>query len=177
MRHGFREEVALHILSEVPNGVSQLHEPESRTGIPDGDYFVKVPDAAYVTEFIGAQSFWYRGRYPRLAMWFLIVEGEFSGAKLAAYCNLKSLECRRGRRSRDPEFSVGWRSDLTLQLATLFPDRYSPDELPTTIPEQDMHGHQIRVETRTVTTSHSGKKRPTAFHCSVVESVNGWALP
>ena len=175
MRHGFMEEVAMHILSEVRDSVSQLHDPEGRTDIPDADYFVKVPDAAYVTEFIGAESFWYRGRWPRLAMWFLIVEGEFSGMKLAAYCNLKSLESRPGQRSRDPDFLVGWRSDLTLYLATLFPDRYLPDELPTTIPQQDLYGRQIRVETRTVTTNHSGKKRPTAFQCSVVDSVNGWA--
>jgi hypothetical protein len=147
------------------------HPPE----IPGADHFVKIPDGEYVVDFLGAESFWYRGKRPRLALWFQVVEGDLRGEKIAAYCNLKSLDSPPGHRSRDPKFVVGWRSDLTMILATLFPERYSAANLPTSIPVEHMLSRAILVETRSVTSTHSGKKRPSVFHSSVVASVNGWA--
>ena len=142
--------------------------------IPSADYFVRVPDEKYVTEFIGAEGFWYRGRAPRVALWFVITEGQYEGKRVPAYCNVRSLEGRSSGRMRQPKFKVGWGSNLVAFIGNLFPDIYTPNNLPTELPESDMIGHRIIIETRTNSQTHDGNQRSEAFHNSIVKSVLGW---
>ena len=143
--------------------------------IPNGDYFVRVPDGKYVAEFIGAEGFWYRGRRPRVVLWFVIIEGNQVGKRVPVYCNVCSLDGHRSERVRQPKFTVGWGSNLVAFLGSLFPEKYSPDDLPTEIPENDMQERRILIETRTNNKTHDGCERPAAFHNTVVKSVLGWA--
>ena len=143
--------------------------------IPNADYFVRVPDDKYVAEFIGAEGFWYRGRGPRVVLWFVITEGNQRGKRVPAYCNLRSLDGYCSERVRQPKLTVGRGSNLVAFLGILFPEKFTPDDLPTEIPENDMLGRPILIETRTNTKTHDGCKRSPAFHNSVVRSVLGWA--
>ena len=143
--------------------------------IPDADYFVRIPDDKYVAEFLGAEGFWYRGRHPRVAMWFVIIEGDQKGARVPAYCNVKSLVGRPPGRVRQPKFTIGRGANLTAFLGILFPDRFTPNHLPSVIPEADMQQRPIHIETKTVDKMHDGCMRPAAFHYSAVKSVLGWA--
>ena len=149
----------------------QIQTPD----IPNADYFVRVPDDQYVAEFIGAEGFLYRGRGPRVALWFVIVEGSQSGVRVPAYCNVRSLDERCSGRVRQPQFTAGGDSNLVMFLGILFPERYTPDDLPTEIPENDMLGRPILIQTRTVSKNHDRCERPAAFHKSVVKFVLGWA--
>jgi len=164
------------------DNVSQLSFKRSPEGdrnrlrdIPDADHFVRVPDGKYIAEFIGAVGFHYRGCFRKVALWFLIAEGDSKGERLPIYCNVESLDCRFGQRVRQPVFKVGWRADLTLYLATLFPDKYAPDKLPRVIPETEMAGHKIQIKTRTSKMTHKGRQRPEPFFYSVVDEILGWA--
>ena len=152
-----------------------LQLPYPTPDIPDADYFVRVPDDKYVGEFIGAEGFWYRGRQPRVVLWFVIIEGNEKEARVPAYCNLRSLNGRCSGRVRQPEFTVGWGSNLVAFLGILFPEKFTPDDLPTQIPEKDMLGRRILIETRTNNKTHDGCKRAAPFHNSIVKSVLGWA--
>ena len=143
--------------------------------IPEADHIVRVPDGKYVAEFIGSESFWYRGQRPRVVTWFVIIEGSCKGERIAAYYNVKQLQSRRSGRSLNSRFSVGWRSNLTAHLSTLFPDKYSISNLPETIPEADMQGRSVLIETRTIAKTHDGSQRANAFHYSVVKAIHGWA--
>ncbi len=143
--------------------------------IPGPDYFVKVPDGNYIAKFAGSEGFWYRGRQPRVVLWFAITEGDQKGARVAAYYNVKQLQgCHRSRR-RNPRFIVGWRSDLTAHLSILFPDRYAVGNLPENIPEAELKGQTLLIETRTNAKTHDGSQRAEAFHYSVVKAILGWA--
>ena len=142
--------------------------------IPGSDHFCKIPDDQYIAEYIGSVGFYYRGTIPKVALWFVITEGQFAGERIAAYCNVKSVDCNRNQRVPDPKFTVGWKFDLTTYLAALF-DWYSPNELPTTIPTVEMIERGIRVTTRTVTKTHKGQQRTEPFQNSVVDLVLGWA--
>ena len=144
-------------------------------GIPDPDHFVHIPNGKYVAEFVGAQGFYYRGRSPKVALWFSISDGKYKGERVAAYYNVTSLQCRPGQRVQQPSFSVGWRADLTAVLATLFPDRYSHVDLPTVIPESEMEAAKILIQIRTTKKTHKGQMRPEQFHNSVVDLISGWA--
>ena len=152
-----------------------LQIPNRTRDIPDADYFVQIPDDDYVAEFIGAEGFWYRGRGPRVVLWFRVIEGDQEGARVPLYCNVRSLKGHRSGRVRQPQFTAGGDSDLVVFLGILFPERYTPDDLPTEIPENDMSGHPIIIRTRTVSKNHDGCERPAAFHKSVVKLVFGWA--
>ena len=163
------------------DNVSQLpiqrpdRDPGLSRDIPDADHFVRVLDDKYVAEFIGAEGFYYRGCAPKVKLWFWIADRDHKGQRVPAYCNVKSLECRRGQHVRRPRFTVGWRADLTLYLAILFPERYSHDELPKVIPELDMMQRKILIQTRTSRTNHKGQERPDVLHNSVVDAILGWA--
>ena len=148
---------------------------ELQREIPGPDYFVKVPDGEYIAEFIGSVGFFYRGRGPKVALWFVISDGSCTGERVAAFCNVRSIEAKRGQRIESPRFTVGWGADLTTYLGTLFPDWYSPKELPTAVPLVEMMERGIVIRTRTVIKSHSGQERPDAFKNSVVDAVLGWA--
>ena len=76
-----------------------LHLPYQTWDIPNADYFVRVPDGKYVAEFIGAEGFWYRGRGPRVVLWFVIIEGSQKGARVPALLGANSpaeIYCRPG---------------------------------------------------------------------------------
>ena len=143
--------------------------------IPDADYFVRVPDGKYSVEFIGCESFWYRGRQPRIVLWFAITSESHKGARVAAYYNVTQLQGGRSGRCRNPRFIVGWRSNLTAHLSILFPDSYTVDQLPENIPEAGMRGRRLLIETRTNSRTHDGSERAEAFHYSVVKAILGWA--
>lgn len=142
--------------------------------IPGAEHFCKIPDDNYVAEFLGAVGFYYRGKKPKVALWFVITEGQFAGERVAAYCNVLTLDGKRNEHAAGPRFTVGWRSNLVTYLATLF-DWYSPDELPTVIPHVEMIERGIRIHTRTVTTTHDGQQRTEPFQNSVVNKILGWA--
>ena len=152
-----------------------LHLPYQTRDIPDSDYFVRVPDGKYVTEFIGAEGFWYRGRGPRVVLWFVIIEGSQKGARVPAYCNVRSLDGHFSERIRQPKFTAGRDSNLVLFLGILFPEKFTPDDLPTEIPEKNMLKRRILIQTRTSKKNHDGCERPAAFHNSVVKLIYGWA--
>ena len=155
--------------------VSQIQRSrKSSRVIPDAEHFVKVPDGEYVAKFIGAEGFYFRGRTPKVALWFSITEGEHSGERVASYFNVRSLDCERGQRTRNPHFTVGWRSDLTQAMANLYPEMFSPDILPTTIPEGQMVRSLILIQTRTCESNHKGQTRPDAFHNTVIDLIIGW---
>lgn len=143
--------------------------------IPDADHFVRVPDGKYSAELIGSEAFWYRGRQPRVVLWFVIIDGDHKGARMAAYYNVKHLHGRYSGRSRNPRFVVGWRANLTAHLSLLFPEKYSIGNLPEVIPETEMIGRAILIETRTNAKTHDGACRSEAFHYSVVKAIFGWA--
>lgn len=156
--------------------VSQIRRiPDSSLVIPDAEHFVKVPDGEYVAKFIGAEGSYYRGRTPKVALWFSIAEGDYSGERVAGFFNVRSLDCERGQRTREPHFTVGWRSDLTQAMATLYPEMFSPDILPTTIPEVEMVRSLIAIQTRTCESNHKGQTRPDAFRYTVIDMIIGWA--
>jgi len=142
--------------------------------LPGPDYFVHVPNGIYVVEFIGAEGTFFLGRAPKVVLWFLIAEGEHQGKRIPSYYNVESLNGRPGSRIRRPVFTIGWRAHLAVDMATLFPDEYSPDKLPTVIPEAEMSERRIRLKTRTTEKTHKGKKRPESFCYSVVDEVQGW---
>ena len=110
-----------------------------------------------------------------MVLWFVIIEGNQVGERVPAYCNVCSLDGHRSERVRQPRFTVGWGSNLVAFLGSLFPENYSPDDLPTEIPGSDMLERRILIETRTNNKTHDGCERPAAFHNSVVKSVLGWA--
>lgn len=149
--------------------------PGREPDLPGRDYFVQIPDGKYVVEFIGAEGGYYRGVSSKVILWFSIADGDHKGKMLPAYCNVRSLHCRSGKRVRHPTFEVGLGCDLTMYLATLFPDRYSPSELPTEVPEADMMARGILIQVRKSKKTHKGQERPEAFHRSVVDAVLGWA--
>ena len=152
-----------------------LQRPQQAPEIPGVDHFVRVPDDKYVAEFIGAEGFWYRGRSPRVVLWFVITEGQYEGQRVPAYCNVRSFTGGCSGRTRQPRFKVGWGSNLVAFIGNLYLDIYSPTDLPTEIPERDMMGRRILIETRTNCQTHDGTKRSEPFHNSVVKSVLGWA--
>ena len=143
--------------------------------IPDADHFVRVPDGKYSAKLIGSEGFWYRGRQPRVVLWFIIDEGDYKGARVAAYYNVRQLQGHYSGRRRNPRFSVGWRSNLIAQLSMLFTEKYSISNLPEIIPEAEMIGRPVLIETRTNAKTHDGTQRSEAFHYSVVKSILGWA--
>lgn len=143
--------------------------------IPNADHFVRIPDESYIAYFIGAEGSLYRGLRGKVALWFEIAEGTHQGTRLPSYCNVKEIECGEGQRWRHPRFSVGRNSYLTQYLAELFPDRFTPDALPTTVPEQDMANRPILIKTRTSRKNHKRRRRPEPFNYSVVADVQGWA--
>ena len=143
--------------------------------IPGPDHFVSIPNGRYVAEFIGSEGFFFLGKRPKVVLWFRICDGEHCGERLAAYYNVKSLQCRPGERIEQPSFSVGWRAELSTVLGTLFPDKYSPADLPTVVPESAMQGGEILIQVRKSEKTTKGQKRPKAFHNSVIDSILGWA--
>ena len=157
--------------------VSPIRRPQDFSrDIPGADYFVKVPDGQYVVEFIGSVGFYYRGSKAKakVALWFIITEGPFKGERIAAFCNVRTVDGKRNERVADPHFTVGWKSNLAAYLATLF-DWYGPNELPTMIPLVEIMERGIAIKTRTVTATHDGQKRPEPFQNSVVDAILGWA--
>jgi len=140
--------------------------------LPGPDYFIRVPDNEYDAAFIGCEGFRFRGIKPKVAIWFRLINVDRQPL-IAAYYNALTIEDGSAR-IRNPEFTVGWRSRLARDLANLYPERYSPTNLPTAVPAIDMRVNQIRLRTRTVTRDMDGIRRAPAFHSSVVCVVIGW---
>lgn len=144
------------------------------TQLPGGDYHVRVPDDMYVVEYVGAEGFHYFGDL-RVVLWFIIIEGEFSGEMLPAYYNVQRHGTVPKGRFRSPKFAVGQKSRLARDLGTLFPDQFSPSNLPSSIPENDMKHGAILVETGTIDKDPEGFPRSEAFHSSKIVRIVGWA--
>ena len=141
--------------------------------LPGGDYHVRVPDRKYVVKYVGVQGFHFFADL-RIVMWFIILEGEFSGVMLPAYFNVQPDGKVPNGRFSSPRFTVGQKSKLAIQLGTLF-SHYSPTNLPTSIPEEEMKRGTILVETMPITKDPSGHPKPVAFHGSKISRFVGWA--
>ena len=165
------------IVGQHDNNVTRI---ESR--LPGPDHFIQVPDATYTAYFLGKEAFFYRGipNSPKVALWFRLRD-RGSECRIAGYWNV--LELRQNgerlhpkflkeRRLRHFEFEVGWRADLTADLARLFPDRYSPSALPTAVPAIR---EPVLVQTGKVRRDHRGADRPEGFRCSKVVGIVRWA--
>jgi hypothetical protein len=142
--------------------------------LPKGDYHILIPDGIHVASQYACEGFHYMGRSPRVAVWFKIQDPSLDESLIAALYNVKRIskggETVRGR-ARAPEFDAGWKSRVVLDIATLFPTRYSPRALPNCVPV--MPG-PVRIESRTVTTNPDGTPRPKPFWYSVVHHIVGW---
>ncbi len=150
--------------------------------LPGGDHFVKIPDGKYVAHVCGHEAFFYRGNpaCPRVTIWFYVVDDVGSERRIAGYYRVREL-LQDGRilqpkdlkitRLRSFQFTAGWRSDIVNDLARLFPDRFSPAALPTSVPPID---GTVRICTATVASGHDGTIRSEKFQASKVQQILGW---
>ncbi len=145
--------------------------------LPGPDYFVSVADGEYAAAYVGAEGFRFLGKRPKLAVWFQIINDDLDNPLIPAYYNVLDIEGKTSdrKRIRDPEFIVGWRSRLVRDLATLYPDEYSPKYLPQEIPNIGASTYLVMVSTRKVEKDIDRVERAAAFHSSVIASIVGWA--
>lgn len=151
----------------VPKNVTHR---ENQFGLPGPDHFVKVDDDEYLANVIGVVG----AKLvigPRVVIWFRLEYGQ----RIAAYYKVNELS-KNGKdvkgRTHSPEFVAGWKSRIARDIATLFPERYSPTSLPVEVPRIP---EPVRIVTRTVTRDMSKRARPESFASSVVDQIVGWA--
>ncbi len=145
--------------------------------LPGPDYFVSVPDAEYVAAYVGCEGFRLLGKRPKLAVWFQIINDDLDNPLIPAYYNALDIEGKTSdrKRIRDPEFVVGWRSRLGRDIATLYPEKLSPDYLPQEIPNIGASAYPVLISTRSVDKYIDKKERAPEFRSSVIASIVGWA--
>lgn len=154
-------------MNAVADSLVQFPQP-----LPDANHFVFVDEGEYRASYIGAEGFFLIGRRPKAVLWFQLHDEQRS--VIGAYYNLYSLDdLLKGSRKRNPTFTVGWRSRLVRDLATLWPDQYSPRNLPATVPS--FESKPVTVKVRTVVKDMTGERRSEAFHSSVIDRIAGWA--
>lgn len=145
--------------------------------LPGPEYFVSVPDGEYAAAYVGCEGFRFLGKRPKLAVWFQIIDDDFDNPLIPAYYNVLHIEGKTSdrKRIRHPEFIVGWRSRLVRDIATLYPEKFSPDSLPQEIPNIGASAYPVLISTRSVDKDIDRKERAPAFRSSVIASIIGWA--
>ena len=143
------------------------------TQLPGTEYHVHIPDGRYVVGYMGYEGFRFF-RDPRVIMWLVILEGEYAGKFVPAYYNVKERGEWLRPRCRSPEFVVGQKAKLAIDLGML-DSRLSPSNLPTSISDSLMRSRPILVETGTIKKCSDGHPKPDAFHGSKVVRIMGWA--
>ena len=143
---------------------------------PGNDHFIQIKDGVYTVSFMDSKSRFVFAS-PRVVAAFRIDDDVGQERRILGYYKVNGLfkdgvALDTGDRVWRPEFSIGWRSRLARDLGTLFPNQYSPQNLPTFIRPID---HPVRVRTRTVVKDLGGDDRPESFRCSVVDRILGWA--
>lgn len=143
--------------------------------LPGEDYHILIPDATYAASQYGCEGFYYMGRSPRVVLWFKIHDDVGDESLISAIYNVRSIskggEKIRGR-ARNPEFVAGWKSRIVRDLATLFPTRYNPRELPTHIP---VIPGPVQIEICRVKRDSDRILRTEAFWYSKIHHIVGWA--
>ena len=156
------------------NSISDKAVSSFPAPLPKGDHHILIPDDTYVASQYGCEGFFYMGRSARIALWFTIHDAVGDETRIAAIYNVESIS-RGGQkirgRAQNPEFVAGWKSRIVRDIATLFPTRYSPGELPSCMPI--MPG-PVRIETCTVKNDSDGTPRPEPFWYSKVHHIVGW---
>ena len=144
--------------------------------LPSADHHIKIPDGIYVSDYVGAIGFFYLGRSPRVAMCFRIVDDVGSERHIIGYYRTLSLTkngapLEKDKRTRNPDFQIGWRSRLARDLGKLFAE-ISSSNLPRRIPTID---RSVRIKTATVREDKDGVDRPESFWSSKIDHILGWA--
>jgi len=142
-----------------------------RFQIPGPDHFVRVADGAHVGVVVGVQGFNFGRTSARVSIWFRAQSGELVPAYYKVRSTSKNGEPIKNR-AHNPDFVAGWRSRIVRDLGVLFPDRYTPGNLPTAVPRID---GPVAFVTRTVRVDMAKRDRPEAFVSSVVDAILGWA--
>ena len=143
--------------------------------LPNEDHHILIPDDTYRASQYGCEGFYYMGRSSRVALWFKIHDDVGEESLIAAIYNVKGISKDGAKirgRARNPDFVAGWKSRIVRDVATLFPTRYNPRELPTHMP---VIPGPVQIETCTVKNDSDHTLRPEPFWYSKVHHIVGWA--
>ena len=131
----------------------------------DGD-LVLVPPGIYVMKFLYGETRYLHNRRPKLVLWFSIVDmGEFFGARVARYYNIKEI---KGRPCKNGRFKAGAKSDFMREYFSVVTQ---PVQRRDRIPLTYLENYMIKVKVKTVEKSYDQSKIPKALQYSVVEKV------
>ncbi len=144
--------------------------------IPGAEHFIRIEDGEYTAKVIGCEAAHFRSQC-RVRLWFEIVDPEIQGERRIPAIYAVQEVLYRDKRARigtaNPEFTVGWKSRIVRDMATLFPEDYTPNHIPMQMPLCQLMSGTILITTRTVKRDADGP-RPESFHYSVVNRVVGW---
>ena len=131
-----------------------------------------IPEGIYQLAYINHSTFLFKGRQPKVAVFFRIVDiGENFGVVLPAYYNVDKFI---GKRGKSGGFKVAKRSNLARDYCRVFPTERSPrlDRLPIS----KMSSVIIQGTVRTVEKDSNQREIPEAVRYSKVLTIGLYRL-
>ena len=124
-------------------------------------YEVRVEPGSYELKFEYYETFFFLGRFPKVVLWFSILDfGEHNEKKLARYYNIEKIH---GKPRRSGSFRFGRRSDFNKEYLKLFDKPCKKGVINWNLYKR----HIILGEVNTVTNDFRGD----GYHPSLVYSV------